>query len=230
MEIIKTSLPLTDEQLDKYFDNIDDYLFSIDVDKSSIKGETLLNYIYNSTMQCELCLHEYNEKLEELLVAFISTNKLIDIPVLEDMLCSLVEYSIDTESNTDAQFCEFANSFILKHSELIDELANILYSLNRYLICKINSKEEDFYKLDDNKIIHTGNNIVSLKNSPTFWHLLINKNFQDRKAYNYSDFNELKYDGKKIFYYFLNDCNPFGIAYAIKEVSDLEERNTDKNL
>ena len=47
MKTIVTTLPLTDEQLDEYFDDIDQYYFGIDIDNSELEAKNILNYIYN---------------------------------------------------------------------------------------------------------------------------------------------------------------------------------------
>ena len=82
MDVIEIKIPFTEEELDKYFDAIEDYIFIVNVDESEYQGKALLNYIYNTSMQCDMKIKDYNENISNLLIEYIQTDKLLSIPAL----------------------------------------------------------------------------------------------------------------------------------------------------
>ena len=51
---VNVSLPFTNDELEKYFDDIESYFFHIDLDRSKYTGHKLLTYIYNSGMRANI--------------------------------------------------------------------------------------------------------------------------------------------------------------------------------
>ena len=43
MQVIEINIPFTEEELDTYFDKIEEYVFVVNVDKSEYQGKALLN-------------------------------------------------------------------------------------------------------------------------------------------------------------------------------------------
>ena len=50
LEVVEISLPFTEDQLDEYFNNIENYYFIIDFNNSDLSANQMINYIYNSNM------------------------------------------------------------------------------------------------------------------------------------------------------------------------------------
>lgn len=210
--IVETTLPFSDDFLDEYLNNIKNYVFYIDIDNSKIKGKNLLNYIYNSEMICDLKV-DYNDNLVELLLKYITSNKIIHIPVLTDIwnkiiLCSINKEKIHEETK---DFQTFIIKFQENHIEIINELIEILFSLK----CKLYNNlgynaftgEYKGYSTFNN----VGINIIALKESPYFWRIFSDDNFNNIPLYNYTEFDKMIFNGATISYVFFNSFTPFGV-------------------
>lgn len=221
MKTIVTTLPLTDEQLDEYFDDIDQYYFGIDIDNSELEAKNILNYIYNSGMKCDLQISKYSDKLKQMLVHFITTDKFIHIPVLEDLWCAIIRYNLNKFSVNDTTLVTFIEDFFVENQDLIDELTNILFNLKFYLCnIKINEKETQD-SLENKHFDKVKNNIVSLRHSNVFWLLMMDYDHKDLELFNYTNFNSLSFEGRKIYYYFYNEFNPFTVIDFIQDEENI---------
>ena len=156
MDVIEIKIPFTEEELDKYFDAIEDYIFIVNVDESEYQGKALLNYIYNTSMQCDMKIKDYNENISNLLIEYIQTDKLLSIPALNilwiDILKNLIDGALPDENE---QYKKFIVSFKDKHIDLVNELACILSSLKIFLM---NVLVEEDIKAEDREIENIGNN------------------------------------------------------------------------
>lgn len=217
MNNIYTTIPLTEEELDKYFDNIENYIFIIDFKKIKLNEESILNYIYNSRMKCTFENIEFNEKLENILINYISTNKIISIDILNNIWIKILYFKInnkiDTKDNNEKEFIE---KFTLKYSEYINELLSVLYCLKIFLINviirdKINAQEKTFNNIK--------NNFISLRNNDEFWLLLSSLDSLELEYYNYKNFDEPSFDGYKIAHYFYDEFTPL----CLLKILDCEE-------
>lgn len=219
-KIIATTIPLSENQLDEYFDSIEDFYFEIDLDKSEYEGKTFINYLYNAGMNCDVKINTYGEKLAELLKEYITTNKLISIPSLNkiwiDIICS---YSSKIKFE-NVEYNNFITKFINDQKELIDELITILFSLKIFLIAEA-VEEHIVGEKSSSKNIQ--NNFISLRNDNDFWIMLEKIDTLNPKYYEYEEFKKPIYDGYEIAYYFFNDFNPISFLKIFNDLPDKEE-------
>lgn len=226
---IKTTLPFTDEELDTYFDDIESYFFHVHLDNSKYGGRQLLTYIYNSGMKANIESDHFSEKLEELLIEYIKTSKLVNIQSLNDIWVTILlnRLGVQEYNGKDADYISFIRSFIEKHASIVDELLKDLTALKKFLMVTAISDEEDLPS--EEKCTHAfneiGQNIVSLRNSVLFWDFFAK--LKDTDEYYYEEFVTNSFDGRKIAYFFFSEFNPLGLLYmasrAPKEVETLSE-------
>lgn len=226
---IRTPLPLTEEQLDEYFNDMNSYFFCIEVDKTTLTAEQMINYIYNSNMNCDLNLHSYDQKLEDLLIAYIKTNKLLSIEVLNDIWVNIVRCYIKPEySNnfSDKNLVDFTEKMISKYKDLIEELVDVLYNLKYFLyIIKAFEKDKD-ENLETVEYKLIGNNFISLRKAMSFYSIFIEFDEIKRPFRNYKNFTNFSYEGYNIHHYFYDEFSPFSLMDII-DIGDIknEENN-----
>lgn len=227
--VIRTPLPLNEEQLDEYFNNMDNYFFGIEVDDTTLAAEQTINYIYNSNMDCDLNLHQYDQKLEDLLLAYIKTNKLVDIPVLNTIWVEIVRCYIDTTySNNigDKDFVDFIRKIIIDHKDIVEELTDVLYNLKFFLFgIKIFQEDKD-KNLETVEYKLIGNNFISLRKAIYFYNIFVEFDKIKRNLKNYSNFTNFSYEGYNIHHYFYDEFSPFSLM-DIVDIGDIgnEENN-----
>lgn len=216
--IVKISIPLSEENLDKYLENIKDYYFIIDVQNSKYKNKQLLNYIYNCEMDCDLEIIDYNDEIESLLLDYIKDNKLNSIPKLNFLWIEILAYVLKIDIQID--YMDFIEKFVKNNNFIIKELLSILKSLKLHLFQlffdetgTIENKE-----IKDNNFV--GNNFVSLRNSSAFWIILEKLDKVDIEVFNYNFFNDYSFEGYKISYYFENNFNPFSYINTLKKIAE----------
>ena len=226
LKVINTSLPFSDEQLDEYFNNMDDYYFIIDINKSNLNTNQLINYIYNSDMKCDIDMNEYTDKLKEMLLSYIQTNKLINIRNLSELWCIIVEYKLDNSMLKDERLLKFVKEFINENEELIDELINVLYNLSIFL-CRIKTEHKDKDEnLETKRYTLIKNNFISLRKSIYFYDIFSKFFETDMKAYNYDNFTDNGFEGYKVHHYFYDEFSPFSVVDLISlEDEDNNEQN-----
>jgi len=216
MQVIEINIPFTEEELDTYFDKIEEYVFVVNVDKSEYQGKALLNYVYNTNMQCDFKIENYNKAIEDLLIEYIQTDKLLSIPALNELWINIVRNRIDDFlPEKDEQYNRFIVTFKNNHIDLINELACILSSLKIFLM---NVLIEAKIEAEDKEIENIGNNMISLRENPYFWKLLSDVEKLNFPYYHYPHFESNSYDGYKISYYFYSEFSPLSI---IKICTDL---------
>lgn len=227
---IWTKIPFSDKELDTYFDDIESYFFHIDLDNSQYGGNKLLTYIYNSGMKANIESNHFSDKLEELLLEYIKTNKIISIQSLNDIWTTILLNRINVKdfNGNNSEYNNFINFFIEKHRDIVDELLSVSKGLKTFLLNMVISDDDD--SLPDEEICtktfkNVGQNIVSLRNSIIFWDLLAKLETID--DYLYKEFVTDSFDGKKIAYFFFSEFNPLGILYMAKHVEKSELLDND---
>lgn len=211
---VLTALPFTEEQLDKYLDDMDKHSFYIEFSDCKLKGNKLLNYIYNSGMECDLHLTDFTSNdLEGFVKDYICTDKIVNIPAVNDIWCDILLYRIEKEIfDTNKEEKEFIERFYEDHGDLIDELFDILFSLKAHLIAAIVNDDDGMIEGKESRSMNeVGLNFVTLRNSGAFWNVLTRIDSLGLPVYNYKDFQEFSYDGRKIRHNFLDEFGPFSI-------------------
>lgn len=207
MEQVNITLPFSDEEIDKYFYDIDNYFFNINYDKTELKGQALINYIANSNMKCNICFNESSTGLEELLAEYIKTNRIVSIPSLNQLWNEIIlSYLLNDSGAPDKE------NFIKNNQELMNE---VVFYLEQLMIALNLMIEKEEYSQDGREELTfelIGNNIISIKNDNLFWEIMNILPYPEKEYY-CPMFREYVYDGYTILYHFLNDFNPFGIHY-----------------
>lgn len=212
METINTTIPLSEEELDKYFDNIENYFFNIDYQNINLKSEFIINYIYNSEMNCNITNLLFDKKLEKLLLEYITTDKLLSIDSINNLWIKILYYKIGKLQLENLLEKNFIEDFIKNHDDLIQELLSILYCLKVFLV-NVVFKEE--IKAPNKTFSYIGNNFISLRNDDNFWTLLSDVDELNLKYYNYKNFDEPIFDGFKIAHFFYDEFTPLSILRII---------------
>ena len=216
MEYINTTIPFTDEQLEKYFDDIEAYYFLIDLDNSEYHGKQLLTYIYNSGMNASIVSDKFSDRLEEILVEYITTTKIINVQSLNDIWIDILLYLNEHKSFENNDYNKFIKNFITKHDDLVKELNVVLRSLKYFLLTSIMLDENEEIS-STTQFLSVKHNIVSLRNSIDFWRYLDIIEPDENNVY--KEFVDDSFDGKKIAYFFFMEFNQFGIIYMAKNIS-----------
>ncbi len=221
--VVVTALPLSDEQLDEYFESIEDYMFFIDLDPTELDARSMLNYIYNSGMESDIKINEVTpentEKLNALMLEYVKTDKLVYIPLLSDLWGSVCLHTMFTDlESPDAEVHAFVTQFIEKHKELADEVTEAVASLYFFLLSMMidgDTKQNGFPRKKLAEGI--GANLVNLRRSGNFWSFFMNINDYKGEIYNIENFEEFKYDGFTIAHYFLEEFSPFTSIVAMNQ-------------
>lgn len=220
MEEIKDviTLPLTDEQLDKWFDNISEYHFNINYDKSSLKGKNFLNYVYNANIDFTLLFDDV-ETLEEILIEYVKFDRLKSISTLDNLWSMILLYTISEDKpQLDKDIETFIVSFINKHELLVNKLISFFFSFNT-LLPHINeeNKESLFTKTvtEDSFSI----NVITLCQSSIFWDFFSHlQNYHCEDLYFYDKFfNEPIFEGMTILGPLLQYFNPISATILLME-------------
>lgn len=219
MDTIKIKIPFTEEQLDDYFDTIDQYFFIVSLSESEYAGKALLNYIYNTSMKCDIEVNSYDEKLEELLVQYLETDKLLSIPTLNNIWIDILHNYTVCDSIDDPAYQKFILMFIQNNRTLVEEIVQVLSSLKIFLI---NIVVEDNIQGDTKEFDLVKNNIISLRNGNNFWFLLAELDSLNLPYYYYPQFERTAFDGYKISHYFYDEFTPLSLIRMCMEDVDLE--------
>ena len=222
MDTIEIKIPLSDKELDKYFDTIEDYQFIIVLKASEYHGKSLLNYIYNTNMHCDFKTEQWGEELAELAEEYIKTDKLLSIPMLNTLWINLIRYHIDHNFQIkDETYRTFLVDFYEKHIDLVQKLAEVLSSLKIFLM---NIMVEAEIEAEEKDVAPIGNNMISLREEPYFWQLLSDLDqLQIPYAY-YPHFESTSYDGYKIAHYYYDEFSPLSVIKICCDLFDAEKQ------
>lgn len=222
--MVVTALPLSDEQLDEYFENIEDYMFFIDLDPTELDARSTLNYIYNSGMTCDIKIDEVTpentEKLNALLLEYIKTDKFVYVDLLSELWGSICLHILYPNLESPEQEVHtFVTQFIEKHRVLAEEVTEAIASLYYYLLSMMIDGTTEHNGYPKKKLSEgIGSNIVNLRRSGNFWSFFMNINDYKGQVYNMEDFEELKYDGYSIAHCFFSEFSPFSSIAAMNRV------------
>lgn len=225
MEIkqIKTTLPFTDDELDMYFDNIEEYYFHVDLDKSQYRGKQLLTYIYNSGMKANIESNQFSGRLDEILLEYIKTSKIIDIQSLNDIWLDVLMWKVEKksyENTTSSKYQAFICNFCQKHHDVVEELLAVFSELKGFLLKVAVGDEEAFPDAEDcaKSFKKIGENIVSLRHGICFWKFI--GTITDTEKGLCKEFVTDSFDGKKIAYFFFSEFNPLSLLYMARDISN----------
>lgn len=219
MNVIETTAPIKIEELKKYFADKETF-YVIDYEASDLKGAKLLTYLSNLDIPSDIKLDRNSALFTELLLEYLNTPFLVNIPALEkETILLLLEYkSVGTFGYAD---------FIVANKDLLDKWSAILDSLILFNTYCINSDEyKEGVKLmdryDDNFTI--GANFVSLLKYEDFYDFyttIDNKNFKYHDAY----FNNYMFKGKNLYNFWATPSNPIFLMTwaAIADEFDSQE-------
>jgi hypothetical protein len=213
MNIIKTTAPITIENLKKYF--IDkSTLYIIDYKDSSLKGEKLLTYLSNLDVPCDIdfkdCpLSDYHDILKH----YLYSSMIVNVSSLENGIIDIIHQTKGLIPISDKQFIE-------ENKEILNKWILKLESLTVYnmYIIKDNPFQEfiNGFQVDETKEM-VGINFISLLKNKELYSFYRDIEKDNLKFYPYY-FNEYVFKGKNLFSYWANENNPlFLLTYSIAE-------------
>lgn len=228
--MVVSSLPFSDEELDKYFEEMEDYMFFIDLDKTDLDAHSFVNYVYNANITCDIKIDEVTpentEKLNELLLEYIKTDKLVYIDLLSELWGSACLHIIYPELTSPVEEIHiFITQFIEKNRELVEEVTTAVVSLYYYLLGMMIDRKENSGGFPAKKLSENiGANIVNLRRSGNFWSVFMNIADYKGEVYNFEDFSSFKYDGCGIAQYFFNEFGPFSSIVEMNNAAGAERK------
>jgi hypothetical protein len=201
MNIVETAAPIKIEDLKKFFQDKTTF-FNIDYTESSLKGEKLLIYIGNLDIPCDIKINT-TEELLEIVTAYLETTALVNIPVLENIVISLLLQK--------KEILELINVDIINQLPQLDKWTEKLESLELYNIYTIQDEGMKQWVTQENEESDedslAGINFVSLLKHPHFYDFY-QKQTTKPKYYSVY-FNNNMFKGKNMYAYWANENNPF---------------------
>jgi hypothetical protein len=230
MNIIQTSAPINIEDLKKYF--LDkSILFIIDYTTSNIKESKLLTYISNLDIPCDIKFNN-DDEINELLPAYLDSSFIVNLPILENKIISLLLQNKGLIEVTDPDLL-----ITLKPS--LDDWTEKLDSLPLFNLYSVQSDELKQWvvgnHLEDDTTDSKGINFVSLLKHEEFYFFY--QQMTDAPKYYSKLFNDYMFKGKNLYSFWANENNPMHLlTQAIAEDSDevreyvTSVKNTDKEI
>lgn len=202
-KVIETEAPISIDNLKLYFED-KETTFIIDYAKSSLKSEKLLTYLGNLDLPCDLSVEDEND-MQEIIKAYLNSNFIINIPLLELVTIHLLAQKKGIFPVTD-------QSFLDNNKEELDLWEKRIDSLGLYNLYMLNDKqtkdmvEKQIVAEDDGDT--RGINFVSLIKYPDFYQLLTESRTNNMNYYP-TFFNEYVFKGQNLFHYWANPINPY---------------------
>jgi len=207
MEIIETVVPISIENLKKYFNNKETF-YLIDYKNSELKGKKLLTYLSNLDLPSDI-----KEPDLELVKEYLNSTSLTNINSLENIVIDiLLEYKEISKTNNYKEFIKENENIISIWSDKLDSLS----IFNMYIVNLKEFKDyaENFEK-DDTKCLE-GINFVSLLKQERFY-LFYNKLNKNIKFYTHY-FVDYMFRGKNLYQFWSTSKNPmFLLTWAITQ-------------
>lgn len=230
-DVINTIAPISIVDLKKYFAN-KNLTYIIDYAGSTLKGNTLLTYLSNLDLPCDVSGFADQSEIEELLRAYFESPFIVRIPALEKLaIAVLFEFKGLIEPSALA-------TFIAANKDIITHWANVLDSCMVYNLFIVNAQE-----LKDMALQYPHNATTSME-GVNFVNLLQYKEFYasyskvsnaEMQFYDHY-FNNSVFKGEGLYKYWANENNPiflltFGIAEGIAESNYMQPQqdNLEKN-
>nr|DAX41814.1 MAG TPA: hypothetical protein [Caudoviricetes sp.] len=215
---VNVSLPFTNDELEKYFDDIESYFFHIDLDRSKYTGHKLLTYIYNSGMRANIESTGYSEQLDELLIEYIRSDRIIDISSLNELWTQIILKRIGIIKYTDnTDLSRYIDKFVKCNGELVDEIILAISSLKRFFM-EISNNDDIDHSTFTSSFEQVGLNFISLRNGMFFWTIF--GALPAAESYQYEEFIKPVFNGKRIAGIFREEFNPIGMLYMIQQMTD----------
>ena len=212
MNLIKTTAPISIDNLKKYFIDKDTF-FIIDYKNSALKGSKLLTYLSNLDIPADIDFTECSDdEFFEMVEQYLNSQTICNIGFLEKAVIAILKEKAEL-SNT-----EFFENFILKNSVILDEWLSKIYSLSLFNMYVIDVPEYkkfvDDYPLDTTDSL-VGVNFVSLLKHEELYDLYQSIETSKMKYYK-TYFDEYIFKGKNLYSYWANENNPmFLLTFSI---------------
>jgi hypothetical protein len=223
MEKIVTTAPIPIAVLKRKF--TEDIHFAIDYANSKFKGKTLITYLSNLNIKCNLMLQDVEEALA-LTAEYLYIPAVASIPDLEDVVINLLLAYQGKQNWLNFDI----DPFVAEHREIIELWIKRINSLPLFALhCSGLYKEHvDTFPKDDDKSI-AGINFVQLIKHPLFPLLVANIDECDF-SYNEMWFNEYVFAGSNLFSFFAVKENPLYLGLISQLAPDPEDREIDQIL
>jgi hypothetical protein len=208
MNVINTSAPIKIEELKQYFQDKSTF-FVIDYTESSIKADKLLTYISNLDIPCDVKINN-NDELKELLTVYLSSSFIVNVPILENIVISLLLQHKGIIPVVDSELLEDVKEQLAVWINKLESLAlfNLYCIKEDSFVDWVKSHEEDATTSLE------GVNFVSLLKNPSFYEFY--QSMTTEPKYYSAYFNEYMFKGKNLYTYWSNENNPmFLLTYGI---------------
>lgn len=208
---MNVTAPFDMDAIKTYFADKENTFFIVDYDNSKIKENQLITYLSNIGIPCDLTNLNNPQDVNNLLVEYLSTMMLVEIPCLikTAIAAILVNKGFDVGGIESLLTVEDLTKFNEENAELIQRLETILTSCSVYNMYTINVDEyrnwaESFEHIDDEQYV--GVNFVHMFFYEDFYRFYQST---DKSLYRFFDkqFTESMFKGKPLFDYWHNDAN-----------------------
>jgi hypothetical protein len=212
MNIVKTTAPISIDNLKKYFVDKDTF-FVIDYKNSSLQGNKLITYLSNLDIPADIDFTECSDdEFFEMIQHYLVSQTICNIGFLEKSVIAILK------EKTQLANTEFFKSFIEKNSEILDQWLSKIYSLTLFNMYTLDDQEfKKFatdHPLDDTDSL-VGVNFVSLLKHEEFYDLYQNIDYSKMKFYK-TYFDEYIFKGKNLYSYWADENNPmFLLTFSI---------------
>jgi hypothetical protein len=214
MNFIKTTAPISIDNLKKYFVDKDTF-FLIDYKNSALNGSKLLTYLSNLDVPADIDFTGCSDdEFFEMTKEYLNSQTICNIAFLEKAVITILKEK-NGLSNT-----EFFKDFISKNSVILDEWLSKIYSLSLFNMYAIDAPEYKKFVTDhplDTTDSLVGINFVSLLKHEELYDLYQTVETSKMKYYK-TYFDEYIFKGKNLYSYWANENNPmFLLTFNIAE-------------
>lgn len=211
MNVIKTTAPISIDDLKKYFaDKTINYV--IDYDNSSLKGQKLLTYLGNLDLPCDIELSFEQPEHFDLLKDYLETNFLVKISSLEK---AAIECLFEKKGLSESS--RFSD-FIKSNQETVNQWESRLESLTLFNLWILDSEElREWVEShpEDSSDVSKYINFVNLLKYTDFYQYYSKISESNLKNYK-NIFNDYCFKGKNLYEFWANDQNPmFLLTWSI---------------
>lgn len=213
MNIVKTTAPISIENLKQYFTDKSTF-YIIDYKNSTLKGAKLLTYLSNLDIPCDIDFADCNEEeCYDMLKTYMSFNMIVNIATLENLMIYLIKQYKNIVARSDEKF-------LLDNENLFKEWISKLDSLTLYNMSIVNDDNfKEFanaFEKDDSQTT-SGINFISLLKHQSFYETYGVIDKTQLKYYTHY-FNDYMFKGKNMYSFWANGNNPmFLLTYGISE-------------
>lgn len=208
--VITTPAPIPLEHVKRKFK--EDVRFVIDYSNSKFKGTTLLTYISNLGLNCEIQYDDY-DGLCELLKAYLHYPGILDIGSLEDFAMNIILRAVGSPLY---ELDDDMDDFIKENFDIIDKWVERLAMVPVFALHVNPDTKHLIERFPENTDSSpAGLNFAKLIDHPKF--ALLTPLFgEDVGSYNKVFFDEYCFSGKNLFYFFQRENNPYWLALMVE--------------